>query len=780
MKDNKPIILGVVALLIIGGGLYVTGAYTMFLPLENQGLEFAELPDYGYKDGFNYEYLETGETQEELAEEFARENPNVSIDLDDFDVKYERVSATKSSNEVFNYGLQGNALYPGAMVLATPTDAGVMISIPSVQRGPGTFSINQEGAQTGGGITTTVDTVSLSNVRDAVSSLIDGKDLSQFSMVVDYQYQTIKSSNELNLSIGADVDIASVFNIADRFDFNNSDIATRAVMVVKQICFEVTMDHPEGLSGFFDADWATKDRIENAFGKEATPLYVSGVAYGRIIVITAESTLDEESLKNTLTAGFKASIADFGFENTIASMTENNLTSVSVQIVGGNAEESTGIIQSANGILTGDNNAILDSFNYGSATPIMYRLSNLDGSTAMIQSANEYVIQTLEPRTMTALSWDDVVKIMRDAANGKGVTADGTLRLNLNGLDLSGSDDASHEIVVPSNVSRLIIKSDSSHQISNLCLSTATADSEFVLELHDVNLNGTADGNTIRLVGRPAYTIVSEGSTTLNAGIGQAAIYADGDVTLRCNNGTLSITGGDSREGEFDVDDSLIGSAAIFSNKDVTLEGDGNIVVAGGDGCTGTADHPEGGIGKFAIVAKNIISDCSQVSLYGGAGGKGVDGTEGSRGKDGNSSLTGCHGGNGTSGGPGGDGGSGGAIASSESFTVVSGQVIAYIGAGGDGGNGGDGGDGGNGSAGFLWHGTGGDGGRGGNGGDGGVCGSLGSIPESAVSVINPDPSEGGNGGSGGHGGRGGVWLGVENTPGTNGKNGLDGKSGEI
>lgn len=780
MKDNKPIILGVVVLLVIGGGLYVTGAYTMFLPLESQGVEYAELPDYGYKDGFNYEYLETGETQEELAAEYARENPNSSIDLDAFDVKYERVSATKSSDEIFNYGLQGNALYPGAMVLATSTNAGVLISIPAVQRGPGTFSINQEGVQTGGGITTTVDTVNLSNVRNAVSSLIEGKDLSQFTTVVDYQYQTIKSSNELNLSIGADVDIAGAFNIADKFNFNNSDIATRAVMVVKQICFEVTMDHPESLSGFFDADWATKDRIENAFGTEATPLYVSGVAYGRIIIITAESTLDENSLENTLTAGFKASIVDVGLEDTIASMTANNLTSVSVQIVGGNAEESTGIIQSANGILTGDTNAILDSFNYSSATPIMYRLSNLDGSTAMIQSADEYVIQTLEPRTLTALTWDDVVKILNDAANGKGVTGDGTLRLDLNGLDLTDSDDTIYQMVVPNNVKKLIIRSDDSRPINNLILSTASSNSEFVLELHDVNLVGSGDGSAIQLVGRPAYSIISEGTTTINAGAGQAAVYADHDVIICCNNGTLNINGGDSLGGEFDIDETLIRSAAIFCDSDVHLEGSGHIVVTGGDGCTGTSNHPAGGTGKFAIVASNISTNCAQVSLYGGAGGNGFNGLDGKRGSDGNSSLTGCGGGNGSAGGAGGDGGTGGILVGSDTFTVTSGRVVVYIGAGGDGGTGGRGGDGGNGSAGAMWHGTGGDGGRGGAGGDGGACGSLGSVSESDVSIVYPDSSEGGQGGSGGNGGRGGVWLGIENTPGRDGSDGPDGKPGEV
>lgn len=781
MKDNKPIIAVAIVFAIIIGGLLVTGEYERFLPADVVEIEYPELPDYGYDSGFSYEYVDSNETQESLEAEYYRNNPDTGFDNEDFDIRYDRVCATNSSNEIFNYGLQGNILYPGAMVLAISTDTGALISIPSVQRGPATFSINQEGTQNSGSLTAKVTNVNQSNVRTAVNSMIDGKDLSQFNTVIDYQYHTIKSTNEFNLSIGADVNIRDAFNVSDKFTSKSSNIATRSVMIVKQICFEVTMDHPKNLSSFFDSSWATVDNIKKAFGTEATPLYVSGVAYGRTLIITAESTLDETTLQNTLTAGFKSSFLGSGasISNTIASMTTDNETTISVQVVGGNSQEAIGIIKAANGILTGDANLVLDNFSYTSATPIIYRLSNLDGSTAMIQSANEYVIQTLVPNSHRVLDWDSVNSQINEASKGNGLIDGDTLKFNFGGMTFEDSDiDENHIIRIPDNINKLIIKSSESLTIPNFSLILSPNLKEFTLELYDFNATGTDSSPLISFTGRNSYSLHSVGAVSLVAGQNQTAIYSDSTLTIIDETGTLSIEGGDGTYSSTYTD--LDPLYTINSESDLILGGNGQIVIHAGDGFNGTVSHKNGGNGGIAIKATTLtINSTNRITIYGGNGGTGHMGDTGEKGENGNGQhISEASGKDGSPGGRGGDGGNGGAIWEVDSFTIQSGKIIAYIGAGGNGGDGGRGGDGGNGDAGIIWHGTGGNGGKGGTGGNGGNKGL--SIPDGTnITTYQPNNANGGQGGPGGTGGEGGKWLGVPNSSGSNGPRGNNGQPGK-
>jgi len=230
LKSNKPIVIGIVLITLLGGTFVATGGYEYFIMPDHISVDYPDLPDYGYDDGFEYNTITDDESQETLAKEYYRDNPETDINPEDFTVRYDRVKATNSSNEIFNYGLQGNALYPGAMVLATPTEVGASISIPSIERGGGVFSINQEGVQTSGSLVAKVDKVNQSEVRTAINSIITDKDLSKFTTVIDYQYRTIKSAVEYDLLVGANVDICSRFNIKDTFNSNSSLITTKAVM----------------------------------------------------------------------------------------------------------------------------------------------------------------------------------------------------------------------------------------------------------------------------------------------------------------------------------------------------------------------------------------------------------------------------------------------------------------------------------------------------------------------------------------------------------------------
>lgn len=777
MKSNKPLIIGVIAIVLAGGVLVATGGYERFISIDDLGVEYAELSDRGYPAGFNYQYLDSGENQEELKEEYLRENPGARTEFEDCELRFDRVSATNSSNEIINFGLQGNALYPGAMVLATQTEVGAALSIPAVQRGSATFSINQEGSQVGT-ITADVDHVNQSEVRTAINSIITGKDLSKFATVIDYDYQTIKSSKEMNLQVGAKVDIGNFINIENRFSSGSNESTTKAVMVIKQICFEVTMDHPEKLSGFFDSSWATKSKIESAFGSESTPLYVSGVAYGRLLIITAESTMDEANLKNTLTSGFSKGYVNGNISNAIENMRGNTETRITVQIVGGNTTDSIEIIENANGILDGDVKSILDNFTYTSATPIQYRLSNLDGSTAMIQNANEYVIMTLKPNYNIALNWDTIQSAMKKAGSGTGVDKDGKMKIDLSNMTIPQDDvEKPHHIQVPSNVNILVLSSSKGIDIRNFHLEVKESLSDFTLILENLNLYGE-DEEIISFSGRPHYNLVIDGNTLLVADENCSAIFSGGDTTITVSR-DLTITGGEITT---DFNSTESDHFAVYCKGKLTIDGTARLTITGGTGAEGDSKNINGRQGASAIFASSVVFKDGpvEIKIYGGTGGKGADGIRGDNGKDAKyQDIFHVSGKDGKNGSNGGHGGLGGHVIISDSITSHSNSVKLYLGSGGKGGNGGAGGNGGEGSSSIISYGSGGDGGNGGRGGDGGTSGPK-PVVNGSIDIVAPTKALGGIGGSGGTGGKGGTYAGFPNSDGNAGKDGKNGGEGAI
>ncbi len=223
-------------------------------------------------------------------------------------------------------------------------------------------------------------------------------------------------------------------------------------------------------------------------------------------------------------------------------------------------------------------------------------------------------------------------------------------------------------------------------------------------------------------------------------------------------------------------------SVAIKDFNTLTVIGDGNLTVRGGNGSNQSS--AVGKNGCIGISVGTLISESTgKFLVYGGNGGKGGNGANGTDGVNGTSSTGkdgyGTAGTNASSnGGNGYNGGAGAYAVSVTNKIIVNGNIELYGGNGGNGGNGGKGGNGGNGgSSGYYniaalfctYHcaidganaGHGSNGGNGGNGGNGqkAVSDSIKAKIQVLSSTVSYKLSTGiqGNGGDGGKGGDGGA-----------------------
>lgn len=226
---------------------------------------------------------------------------------------------------------------------------------------------------------------------------------------------------------------------------------------------------------------------------------------------------------------------------------------------------------------------------------------------------------------------------------------------------------------------------------------------------------------------------------------------------------TINVVGNAYIKGGDGASSGAAGLAGVLAtNKNLTIKGDGEWTVVGGNGAKGAltgidgaskGDAPDrtwgyrgddgasgsnGGNGAGALYCNNITLISGTITLTGGTGGDGTNGGNGGHGgKGGDYGMPGGDGGNG---GHGGNGGAGGDSIVGKNVSILGGKMLLNGGDTGTCGSGGHGGDGGRGG----WQ-TGvaayksGNGGNGGKGGDGGYAGSAGNSNISSLNISYKD-----------------------------------------
>jgi hypothetical protein len=205
---------------------------------------------------------------------------------------------------------------------------------------------------------------------------------------VTKQIEKIYSYEQCKVAVGANYSGFS-FDIAASFGYANTRIKSRYLVKFFQEYYSIGIDLPAKPSDFF------KEVPDASLLGSYSPVYVSNIKYGRVLLFLLESEKSESEMDASIEASFGGFAASGGFnaETHLKKVLEN--CSMKLFVVGGSAPDAVGIQKPAdveNYIKQGANFS-----NESPGVPIAYTLRFLkDNSIAKVILNSKYTVRQCE------------------------------------------------------------------------------------------------------------------------------------------------------------------------------------------------------------------------------------------------------------------------------------------------------------------------------------------------------------------------------------------------
>ena len=425
-------------------------------------------------------------------------------------------------NELFTLDPTTDVIYPGAMLKGETIPTGEYERING-DRAPITISASLQNIAN---VKVTIeDPDKLSNVRQGIADLLNQEVNGATAAAINLEIEQVHSAQHLEASIG--VNYRGVGKkVSNTLDFSNSTFKNTFVLKFIQRYYTLDVDTP----GNSPSDLFTGLPNVNLLGS-TSPVYVSSVQYGRMVLYTVESNFSMTEVKNAFDAsvGSTDGTIDVEFQNTI------NSSSIQALIIGGSGD---GAVQAING--PGEvYNFISEGGNYSRdspGAPLAYKLNFVKEGfpVAKVVLATEYQVRdcdlaypeyqvTIERITGTQPSDTEV------NGNLRAKMKVGTSFLDANN---NGVDDGPSWSTSPSNF--VDVQDDKTHTIGTSFIfepyrPNMTVDQiEFSGQLFDYNgpILGNANlGNKSRALKLDEFEIGTEREVHLSYNAGIIAVF---------------------------------------------------------------------------------------------------------------------------------------------------------------------------------------------------------------------------------------------------------------
>ena len=209
----------------------------------------------------------------------------------------------------------------------------------------------------------------------------------------EYETTEVYSSVQLGLDVGMNVEWATG-SVSSQLEYDRSSEKRVAVLVFKQVFYNVTMDTPGDPADVFSND-VTLSSAQAAFDESAPPAYISNVSYGRIVMFRMEVENVSESVDLEAVMNYAGGVSvDTDINTEYDAILERS--SIKVVTIGGDAEVTSQAVTAKgfnafNEILTGEN-AVYSRNNPG--VPIAYTVKFLkDNTLAKMGYTTDYSIE---------------------------------------------------------------------------------------------------------------------------------------------------------------------------------------------------------------------------------------------------------------------------------------------------------------------------------------------------------------------------------------------------
>lgn len=305
---------------------------------------------------------------------------------------HEKKKAAQKNFDITIVNAMNDRTYPGSLLLANENLVNNMPDALYAKRAPITIRLNLPGMEQKG--TKRIENPSYSSVSEAINEILNEwiKTCSdKYKIATNYSYSESEIFSKEHMKLVVGFSLPEKMNTS--FDFNSVVNHEKRMFVVtfKQIFYTASIDVPTQPGDFFAEDETWQNLVDNGVSDKTPPVYVSNVAYGRIVylIIMSESTDSEIGSK------IKALIKG----NTLSSETEFKAVfknaELSVFVLGGNPEDhiqlTTNDPSKIREIIS--SNASFSEKNQGA--PISYTGTFLKGNQiAVINGSTEYIETT--------------------------------------------------------------------------------------------------------------------------------------------------------------------------------------------------------------------------------------------------------------------------------------------------------------------------------------------------------------------------------------------------
>ncbi|KEQ22459.1 thiol-activated cytolysin family protein [Paenibacillus tyrfis] len=305
-------------------------------------------------------------------------------------VEREKKSLATSPVDISIIDSMTNRTYPGAIQLANRAFSDNQPDLIMSPRKPLNISIDLPGLKSEN--TITVQNPTYSSVSGAVDQFVSTwveKYSGTYTLPARLQYaeSMVYSKNQISSALNVN---AQVLNNTLGIDFNAVASGEKKVMVAayKQIFYTVSAALPNNPSDLFDKSVTFAELLRKGVSKEAPPLMVSNVAYGRTIYVKLETT----SKSSDVQAAFKALLQNAGIQASGQYKDIYENSSFTAVVLGGDAQTHNQIVTKDFNVIQ---NIIKDNAQFSiknPAYPISYTSVFLkDNSVAAVRNNTEYI-----------------------------------------------------------------------------------------------------------------------------------------------------------------------------------------------------------------------------------------------------------------------------------------------------------------------------------------------------------------------------------------------------
>jgi thiol-activated cytolysin len=301
----------------------------------------------------------------------------------DYVCSVKRYKAAPGYDEMFLMDPTTDVIYPGAIIKGESIPTGEYIPIVA-DRKPMTISVSLQNIA--GSPSRTVEEPKLSSVRDALNDILSADVTGATPAKISFEIENVYSEEQLSLAVQGNYKNSFV-DVSASFDFSRQDIRSRLVVKFLQVYYTVDMDLPQNPDDLFE-ELPSMESLGST-----SPLYVSTVSYGRMVLFTVESTYSSTEINTALNAAFSSGVQSGSIDVDAHYQKIIDNSTMKAFILGGSGGSA---VQSVNGI-EGIVNFITSGGDYSKDSPgaaLSYKLRFLkDNSVANIILASEYNVR---------------------------------------------------------------------------------------------------------------------------------------------------------------------------------------------------------------------------------------------------------------------------------------------------------------------------------------------------------------------------------------------------